>query len=514
MKTDHMSGPALVMRPPNVLDYSLTGSNADRAVELGLAEADWYQTPIPRAELRELLQRRDGPAIRDTLILFGLLALTGYATAALWGSWWAAVPYFFYAVLYGTSSDSRWHECEHGTAFRSDWMNTVLYEIASFMVMRESVLWRWSHTRHHSDTVIVGRDPEIQLPRPPDLWGLFLAIFNIGVYQAHFTKLVTHATGRMQDDEKTYVPELEFPKIYLRARIYLLVYVGVIVWAVAGRTWLPVFLFILPQFFGTWLMILHNIPQHAGLAENVLDHRLNCRTVYMNPVSRFIYWNMNYHLEHHMFPLVPYHALPRLHELVKEDCPPPYPSILSAWKEILPTLIRQTKGPGVSRQTQATRAVRAFDGIAAALRSRAGCPGVGRGVRCRRGEPGRCYPVRPRQEDLRDLPGQRREGLHATDGVCTHGNTHLADGLVKDTVIECAKHNGRFHLADGSPARRPICRGLATYPIEDRNGRLWMNVTRPGGDGARAGSRRARVACGSHSERIHLHQGTGAGTGG
>ena len=55
--------------------------------------------------------------------------------------------------------------------------------------------------------------------------------------------------------------------------------------------------------------------QHAGLAEDVLDHRLNCRTVYMNPISRFIYWNMNYHVEHHMFPMVPYHALPRLHRV-------------------------------------------------------------------------------------------------------------------------------------------------------------------------------------------------------
>ena len=89
------------------------------------------------------------------------------------------LPYAIYAVLYGTSSDSRWHECGHGTAFRTDWMNIALYEIASFMVMRESVVWRWSHNRHHSDTIIVGRDPEIQIPRPPDIlahWSL--SIFN------------------------------------------------------------------------------------------------------------------------------------------------------------------------------------------------------------------------------------------------------------------------------------------------------------------------------------------------
>jgi fatty acid desaturase len=70
-------------------------------------------------------------------------------------------------------------------------------------------------------------------------------------------------------------------------------------------------------------MVMCGHLQHAGLAENVLDHRLNTRTVYMNPISRFIYWNMNYHIEHHMFPMVPYHALPRLHEVIKADLPPP-----------------------------------------------------------------------------------------------------------------------------------------------------------------------------------------------
>ena len=65
-----------------------------------------------------------------------------------------------------------------------------------------------------------------------------------------------------------------------------------------------------------------------GLAEDVLDHRLNSRTVYMNPVLRFLYWNMNYHVEHHMFPMVPYHALPELHEAIKADMPEPYPSFM------------------------------------------------------------------------------------------------------------------------------------------------------------------------------------------
>ena len=57
--------------------------------------------------------------------------------------------------------------------------------------------------------------------------------------------------------------------------------------------------------------------------------------------------------------------------------------------------------------------------------------------------------------------------------------------MVKGGIIECSKHNGRFHLGDGSPARAPVCRGLATYPIRESNGLLHINVARPGGAGAR-----------------------------
>ncbi|MCC5839681.1 MAG: NADH:ubiquinone reductase (Na(+)-transporting) subunit F [Opitutales bacterium] len=475
---------AVLTKPPKKLDYSLTGENAKRAVEMGLAEADWYQSPVPRATMRALLERKDGPALRDNLLWFALLFLTGWATYALWGTWWAVLPYLIYAVLYGTASDSRWHECGHGTAYRTDWLNNLIYEVSSFMVMRESVLWRWSHTRHHSDTIIVGRDPEIQIPRPPDLKALALSCFNIQNYLHYFPGLLRHAFGRMSEDEKTFVPESEFPKVYRNARIVVGLYAPIIASALIWQSWLPIFLFVLPQFFGTWLMIVHNTTQHAGLAENVLDHRLNCRTVYMNPISRFIYWNMNYHVEHHMFPLVPYHALPRLHKVVKEDCPPPYPSIYAAWREILPAIVRQVKDPTyhVKRKLPEPKA-RAEEGVRSgdAQADEDGwievCAAADLGtadvLRFDHGH--RTYAL------YRDSDGT----LHATDGICTHGNTHLADGLVKDGIIECPKHNGRFRLADGAPVRAPVCRALATYPVEERAGRLYLNLRRPGGAGAR-----------------------------
>jgi len=345
MDHDHDHGTATLMRPPDILDYSLTGENADRAVELGLAEADWYQCPVPRTTMRKLLERRDGPAIRDTMIWFGLILGLGVLTVLLWGSWWAVLSYLGYAVLYASTSDSRWHESSHGTAFRTDWMNNALYEIASFMVMRESVVWRWSHTRHHSDTIIVGRDPEIAVPRPPDVKGMILGFVNYGVYPKYFKHILLHSVGKITDEEKTFIPETEFGKISSRARIYVLIYAAVIALSVYLGSWLPLLLVGGCNLFGTWLMPIYGYTQHAGLAENVLDHRLNCRTFYTNIVHRFLYWNMNYHVEHHMFPLVPYHNLPKLHEAIKEDCPEPYPSLWSCWKEIVPAIRKQVKDP-------------------------------------------------------------------------------------------------------------------------------------------------------------------------
>ncbi|MNT78351.1 Fatty acid desaturase [compost metagenome] len=63
----------------------------------------------------------------------------------------------------------------------------------------------------------------------------------------------------------------------------------------------------------------------------------------MNPISRFIYWNMNYHIEHHMFPMVPYHALPKLHAAIKHDLPTPNTSILQAYREMVPAFLRQLR---------------------------------------------------------------------------------------------------------------------------------------------------------------------------
>lgn len=326
-------------------DYSLVGESSRRAVDIGLASAEWYHSDVPRKVMKELMKRRDGPAIRDTVIWFGLLGLSAAGAITTWGTW-VCVPFFFvYGVLYGSVCDSRWHECGHGTAFKTAWMNDVVYQIASFMVLRNPVSWRWSHARHHTDTIIVGRDPEIAFMRPPNLFEGAMHYIGLLDVVSSLKVLIRNAVGILTPSEKSYIPETEWPKVVFAARFHMAIYAATIVAAVWMWSFLPLMLIGLPRFYGCWHMFMTGLLQHGGLAEDVVDHRLNSRTCYMNPISRWIYWNMNYHVEHHMFPMVPYHALPRLHELIKDDLPEPNPTILHATIEMVQALRRQKHDP-------------------------------------------------------------------------------------------------------------------------------------------------------------------------
>ena len=59
-----------------------------------------------------------------------------------------------------------------------------------------------------------------------------------------------------------------------------------------------------------------------------------------------------------------------------------------------------------------------------------------------------------------------------TDGLCTHAQTHLADGHLEGCIIECPKHNGRFDVRTGEPLRRPPRMPLCTYAVEVDCGRV------------------------------------------
>ncbi len=66
--------------------------------------------------------------------------------------------------------------------------------------------------------------------------------------------------------------------------------------------------------------------------------------------------------------------------------------------------------------------------------------------------------------------------VFATDGLCTHENVHLCDGLVMDDEIECPKHNGRFNYKTGEAKRLPCVARLKTWPARVVDGMVEVEL--------------------------------------
>ena len=66
--------------------------------------------------------------------------------------------------------------------------------------------------------------------------------------------------------------------------------------------------------------------------------------------------------------------------------------------------------------------------------------------------------------------------VFATDGLCTHEQVHLCDGLVMDHLIECPKHNGQFDYRTGEAMRAPVCVNLKTFPVKVEGDRVYVEV--------------------------------------
>ncbi len=252
------------------------------------------------------------------MVWIGAILVSAAGLIYFWGSWWAVPFIFVYGVakrLFERLPLARMR-ARHRLSDRLDERGRL--QVASFMLMRNPVTWRWSHSRHHTDTIIVGRDAEIAVMRPPDLRRTALNFFGLVDGWRSLIALLRNAIGILTPNEKNFIPEPEQHKAVRAARVRIAIYAATLALALVWRSWLPLMIIGLPRLYGCWHMVLTGLLQHGGLADNVVDHRLNSRTVYLNPISRFLYWNAETTTSSitcsrwcHI------HALPRLHALIK-----------------------------------------------------------------------------------------------------------------------------------------------------------------------------------------------------
>jgi len=92
-------------------------------------------------------------------------------------------------------------------------------------------------------------------------------------------------------------------------------------------------LFTFTTLFGQWLSGTWELTQHAGLGSNINDFRKNSRSIKLGFLGRYLDWNMNYHIEHHMYAAVPFYNLNKLHTSIADQLPVPK-SVCGAWKDM------------------------------------------------------------------------------------------------------------------------------------------------------------------------------------
>jgi MocE subfamily Rieske [2Fe-2S] domain protein len=440
-------------------------------------EQEWFTCDLSREELKGFMQRDNLHGALHVGLWFFLLGVTGflaYWTMKTFGAGWSVPVFLFYGVIY-CACDARWHECSHGTVFRTPWLNEAVHFIATAMQQRDIVTTRWSHARHHSYTIINGIDPEITLTRPPNLLKALINYFNIEQGISYFRNTVIQSFGIPSKLAKEVVPKEDYPKVFFWSRMTLSLYILVASWAVASQSWLPLLFFGLPRFYGGVLQWMFVVAQHGGLADDVWDHRKNSRTILVNPFLGFLYMNMQYHIEHHMYPLAPFHALPKLHERVRDQMPAPYKGLWAVYKEMVPVLFKQLKHPEVfiDRPVPESRSASAPTTAEAILSEADGWIKA-------------CAAEVLAENDVLGVERNRKsyaiyrikdKGFFATDGLCTHEQARLADGLVCDCTIACPKHNARFNICTGEALSRPAKEPLKTYPVKQQNGDLFICTT-------------------------------------
>jgi fatty acid desaturase len=230
------------------------------------------------------------------------------------------------------------HECSHGTAFRSRWLNEAAYWLVSLAYISQPTWYRYRHAVHHTYTQIQGKDPAMVLPSPTT-WQHYIEQVLGWRFWTTFPVVITkHAFGNMRPQDSWYIPKADLPRIYNEARLMIAVYGTVAGVAVYFGSFAPLIYWLLPRIMGEPLQRMWRIAEHKGCDEGP-DVRTNTRSTKASPLMRALCWNMPFHSEHHVCPQVPFFALPKLNKLVGDQLHPMGESLWAVDREVRRTCI-------------------------------------------------------------------------------------------------------------------------------------------------------------------------------
>jgi fatty acid desaturase len=268
---------------------------------------------IDRQPLAELNTLRDGPGWRRLASHLATVLLGG----VLWrldGLPWALR--LLGLVLSGIGLATCFaplHECGHRTAFRSKRLNDGVAWLMGLLSFYNSTFYRRYHQWHHRYTHQPGLDPELEDPVPTTLAGYLREISGWNWWTG---KLRGHARLLWADlSAIPYMsPEL-IPQIRRSIRLQFAVYGVLAALSLIAANGFLFWSWLLPLAIGQPVLRLLLLAEHTGCAYGD-DGLANTRTTLTLAPVRWLMWNMPFHAEHHLYPSLPFHALPAAHRWI------------------------------------------------------------------------------------------------------------------------------------------------------------------------------------------------------
>jgi fatty acid desaturase len=267
---------------------------------------------LPREDLHALMPRADGPALRRAALHLGVLAVTGMLLWRLRATVWA-LPLLVAHGYVLAFVFCAFHETAHRTAFRTRWLNAALGTLAGLLIFWPYRNYRVYHWEHHRFTQDEARDPELYFPKPASLGAYLLVLTGVPNLARRLLDMLRLASGRA---DRPWMAPPERGPLIVEARVYLAVYVAIVLISLRAASPLALVVWVAPFLIGQAFLRPYLLAEHTACAFT-RDCLENTRTTRTLAVVRLFAWNMPYHAEHHAFPAVPFHALPRLHAHVR-----------------------------------------------------------------------------------------------------------------------------------------------------------------------------------------------------
>ena len=272
-----------------------------RAVVMALSPTDREQ----------LIARADGPALFRFAIHFGVVLVVAALVLAKIPYWpLLMLPLGILMIFLFTAL----HETIHETAFRSLFLNRIVANICGFLVIVPPVWFRYFHFAHHGHTHDPVNDPELSSAKPLTFWQYVAHLSSIPYWIIMVKTIAANVIG---PNREAFVAERARVKVVNEARLFVGLYGALFLASLIAGSALLLWVWIIPILLGQPFLRAYLLAEHAR-CPHVANMLENTRTTFTNAVVRFIAWNMPFHAEHHALPTVPFHQLPRFHEIVRE----------------------------------------------------------------------------------------------------------------------------------------------------------------------------------------------------